>query len=70
MFIKVLDGRFAGQVRDIENGAALALLKEGRAEKAFTEPLTAASEPRAKGRQPWEIVLPAGSRGAKKSAVS
>jgi hypothetical protein len=37
MYIKMLDGRFAGQVRDIENGTALELLACGRAAKAFTE---------------------------------
>lgn len=35
MYIKVLDGRYAGQVRDIENGTALDLIKMGRATKAF-----------------------------------
>lgn len=45
MYIKVLDGRHAGKVRDIDNGTALELLAIGRATKAFGE--TAQPRPQA-----------------------
>ncbi|MGC1784456.1 MAG: hypothetical protein WA708_18170 [Acidobacteriaceae bacterium] len=38
MYIKILQGRDAGKVRDIANEAAMGLLKDGRAERAFQEP--------------------------------
>jgi hypothetical protein len=38
MFVKILDGRFAGQERDIENGSALELVRQGRAAHIFENP--------------------------------
>lgn len=43
MYIKMLDGRYAGEVRDIENGTALTLIASGRAAKAFASTEVAAS---------------------------
>ncbi len=46
MYVQVLDGRFAGQMRDIEPGAALELIKAGRAKKmSFDAPPPAPEAP-------------------------
>jgi hypothetical protein len=46
MYVKMLDGRNAGEVRDIDNATALALLKNGRAAKAFADADTESAPPR------------------------
>jgi hypothetical protein len=38
MYVKLLDGRFAGEVRDLAPGAARDLIELGRAERAFQDP--------------------------------
>jgi hypothetical protein len=45
MYVEILDGRYAGQTRDIEPGAALDLISLGRAKRAFGEP-TPGNSPR------------------------
>ena len=47
MYIKLRDGRHAGEVRDIDNAAAHALLADGRATKAFQQVERPAPRPRA-----------------------
>lgn len=38
MYVKLLDGRFAGETRELAPGAARDLIALGRAEKAFQDP--------------------------------
>jgi hypothetical protein len=38
MYVKLLDGRYAGETRDLAPGAARDLIELGRAEKAFQDP--------------------------------
>lgn len=38
MYVKLLDGRFAGETRDLAPGAARDLIAVGRAERAFQDP--------------------------------
>jgi len=41
MYVQLLDGRYAGQTRDIEDGAARGLIQAGRAKNPFAEPTRA-----------------------------
>lgn len=41
MYVEILDGQYAGQMRDIEPGTALSLIALGRAKRAFGEPTPA-----------------------------
>jgi hypothetical protein len=49
MLVKMLDGRYAGEVRDIENGTALELLRLGRVAHAFNDAIATPSHPVASG---------------------
>jgi hypothetical protein len=68
MYIKMLDGRYAGEVRDIENGTALALLENGRATKAFTEKDSAGPRLRAADQVRQAIEPAAGVRDQRPQA--
>lgn len=45
MLVKMLEGRYAGEVRDIENGTALELLRLGRVAHAFNDENVTPSHP-------------------------
>jgi hypothetical protein len=38
MYIRFLDGPFKGQIKDVANGAAVELLRAGRAENPYIDP--------------------------------
>ena len=42
MHVELLDGRTAGNIRDIDNGTAIELIRLGRARRAFGQPTDAA----------------------------
>jgi hypothetical protein len=53
MYVEIIDGRYAGQMRDIENGVAMDLIRLGRAKHASFDapapeaPIVVAEEPSA-----------------------
>ena len=44
MYIRFLDGPFKGQIKDMANGAAVELLRAGRAENPYLDPAPAAPQ--------------------------
>ena len=64
MFVKMLDGRFAGEIKDLRPDVALEFIRQKRAERAFNDaaaPFVAS--------QPFRLTddpAPRGPRAAKK----
>ena len=44
MFVKMLDGRFAGEVKDLRSDVALEFIRQKRAERAFQDPAPVIAE--------------------------
>jgi hypothetical protein len=57
MYVKLLAGRYAGEVRDLSNEAAMGLLANGRAGRAFVEE-NAASAPASAEAAPVQAIKP------------
>lgn len=52
MYIRLLYGPFNGQIKDMENAAAIALIREGRAENPYLDPSPEAPAIQAKEQEP------------------
>lgn len=66
MYVEILDGQYAGQMRDIEPGTALSLIALGRAKRAFGEPTPAVVATAATPTEP-KANVPAKHPGHKKN---
>jgi hypothetical protein len=60
MWVKMLDGRFAGEVRDLRSDVAMEFIRQKRAERAFADP-----EPIAAATTPFALIEDAPARGPK-----